>query len=94
MAALKSADRISRSPPGDLLPHELMLRAWRISDQGYEEGNRTAQRDLEEAIHRDPQYSDAHTQLAWTFWYDAMNGWTDEPEGTHQLFGILISRSR
>jgi len=75
-------DRISRSPPKDLLPHELMLRAWRISDKGYEEGNRAAQLDLEEAIQRDPQYSDAYTQLAWIFWYDAVNGWTNEPEIT------------
>jgi adenylate cyclase len=73
-------DRISRSPPSELRPNELMLRAWRISDQGYEEGNRAAQLDLEEAILRDPHYSDAHTQLAWIFWYDALNGWTDEPE--------------
>ncbi|MDH3690478.1 MAG: adenylate/guanylate cyclase domain-containing protein [Gammaproteobacteria bacterium] len=75
-------DRISRSPPSDLQPNELMLRAWRTSDEGNEEGNRTAQRDLEEAIRRDPQYSDAHTQLAWIYWYDAMNGWTNEPEKT------------
>ena len=75
-------DRISRSPPKDLQPHELMLRAWRLSDQGYEEGNRAAQRDCEEAIRRDPDYSDAHSQLAWILWYGAMNGWTDDPYGT------------
>jgi adenylate cyclase len=73
-------DRISRSPPGELRPNELMLRAWRISDQGYEKGNRAAQLDLEEAILQDPHYSDAHTQLSWIFWFDALNGWTDEPE--------------
>ena len=75
-------DRISRSPPKDLQAHELMLRAWRLSDEGYEEGNRAAQRDCEEAIRLDPKYSDAHSQLAWILWYGALNGWTDDPKGS------------
>jgi len=75
-------DRISRSQAKDLQPHELMLRAWRLSDQGYEDDNRAAQRDCEEAIRLDPQYSDAHSQLAWILWYAATNGWTDDPEGS------------
>ncbi len=75
-------DRISRSPAKDLQPHELMLRAWRLSDQGYEDGNRAAQQDCEEAIRLDPEYSDAHSQLAWILWYDAVNGWTDDPQGS------------
>jgi adenylate cyclase len=57
-----------------------MLRAWRISDEGHEEGNRSAQLDCEEAIRRDPHYPDAYSQLAWIHWFDAANGWTDEPE--------------
>ena len=75
-------DRISRSPPKDLQANELMLRAWRLSDEGYEEGNRAAQRDCEEAIRLDPHYSDAYSQLAWILWYDAANGWADDPEGS------------
>jgi TolB-like protein len=75
-------DRISRSPATDLQAHELMLRAWRLSDQGYEEGNHTAQRDCEEAIRRDPHYSDAYSQLAWILWYGALSGWTDNPEAS------------
>jgi adenylate cyclase len=75
-------DRIVRGPTKGLQAHELMLRAWRLSDQGYEEGNHAAQRDCEEAIRLDPHYSDAHSQLAWILWYDAMNGWTDDPEGS------------
>jgi adenylate cyclase len=75
-------DRISRSPTKNLQPHELMLRAWRLSDQGYEDGNRAAQRDCEEAIRLDPGYSDAYSQLAWILWYAATNAWTDDPEGT------------
>ena len=75
-------DRISRSQAKDLKPHELMLRAWRLSDQGYEEGNHAAQRDCEEAIRLDPHYSDAHSQLAWILWYGALNGWTDDSEGS------------
>jgi len=75
-------DRISRSQAKDLKPHELMLRAWRLSDQGYEEGNHAAQRDCEEAIRLDPEYSDAHSQLAWILWYGALNGWTDDSEGS------------
>jgi adenylate cyclase len=75
-------DRISRGPAEGLQPHELMLRAWRVSDGGYEDGNRAAQRDCEEAIRLDPNYSDAHSQLAWILWYDALNGWTDDPQGT------------
>ncbi len=74
-------DRISRSQAKDPKPHELMLRAWRLSDQGYEEGNHAAQRDCEEAIRLDPHYSDAHSQLAWILWYAAWNGWSDDPEG-------------
>jgi class 3 adenylate cyclase len=77
-------DRIVRGPTKDLQAHELMLRAWRLSDQGYEEGNHAAQRDCEEAIRLDPHYSDAHSQLAWILWYRAMNGWTDDPEGSLQ----------
>jgi class 3 adenylate cyclase len=77
-------DRIVRGPTKDLQAHELMLRAWRLSDQGYEEGNHAAQRDCEEAIRLDPHYSDAHSQLAWILWYGAMNGWTDDPEGSLQ----------
>ncbi len=75
-------DRISRSQAKDPKPHELMLRAWRLSDQGYEEGNHAAQRDCEEAIRLDPHYSDAHSQLAWILWYAAWNGWSDDPEGS------------
>jgi adenylate cyclase len=75
-------DRISRGPSEGLQPHELMLRAWRVSDGGYEVGNRAAQRDCEEAIRLDPNYSDAHSQLAWILWYEALNGWTDDPQGT------------
>jgi class 3 adenylate cyclase len=75
-------DRISRSPAKDLQAHELMLRAWSLSDQGYEEGNRAAQRDCEEAIRLDPHYSDAHSQLAWILYYAAWNGWTEDPEGS------------
>jgi len=75
-------DRISRSPAKDLQANELMLRAWRLSDEGYEEGNHAAQRDCEEAIHLDPHYSDAYSQLAWILWYGALNGWTDDPEGS------------
>ena len=75
-------DRISRSPAKDLQAHELMLRAWRLSDEGYEESNRAAQRDCEEAIRLDPHYSDAHSQLAWILWYAAWNGWSDDPEGS------------
>jgi adenylate cyclase len=75
-------DRISRSPAKDLQAHELMLRAWRLSDQGYADGNRAAQFDCEEAIRLDPEYSDAYSQLAWILWYAATNAWTDDPEGT------------
>lgn len=75
-------DRIVRSPAKNLEAHELMLRAWRLSDQGYEDGNHVAQRDCEEAIRLDPHYSDAHTQLAWILWYGAINGWTDDPQGS------------
>jgi class 3 adenylate cyclase len=73
-------ERISRSPAKNLQPHELMLRAWRLSDQGYEDGNRAAQRDCEEAIRLNPEYSDAHSQLAWILWYGAMNGWANDPQ--------------
>ena len=73
-------DRIVRGPTKNLQAHELMLRAWRLSDQGYEDGNHAAQRDCEKAIRLDPHYSDAHSQLAWIHWYAAMNGWTDDPE--------------
>ncbi len=72
--------RINQSPPRDLRPNELMLRAWRIADEGHEEGNRLAQLDCEEAIRRDPYYADAYSQLAWIHWFDAVNGWTDDPE--------------
>jgi len=75
-------DRISRSSAKDLKAHELMLRAWRLSDEGYEAGNRAAQRDCEEALRLDPQYSDAYSQLAWILSYAAENGWSDDPEGT------------
>jgi adenylate cyclase len=72
--------RINQSPPRDLRPNELMLRAWRTSDEGREEGNRLARLDCEEAIRRDPSYADAYSQLAWIHWLDAVNGWTDDPE--------------
>ena len=32
----------------------------------------------------DPEYSDAHSQLAWILWYAAVNGWADDREGTLQ----------
>jgi class 3 adenylate cyclase/TolB-like protein/tetratricopeptide (TPR) repeat protein len=75
-------DRIEQSSSKDLQIHELMLRAWRLSDKGSKEGNVIAQRDCEDAIALDPRYSDAHTQLAWILWYSVMNGWTDDPVGT------------
>ena len=73
-------DRISRSPPEDLQPNELVLRAWRISDEGHEEGSRAAQHDCEEAIRRDPQCSGAYSQLSWIYWLNTVNGWTDNTE--------------
>ena len=75
-------ERILRHPTKDLKPHELMLRAWQVSDQGYEEGNRVARRDCQEALRRDPSFSDAHSQLAWIFWYEAWSAWSDDPRGS------------
>jgi len=87
-------DRISRSAAKELQPNELHLRAWRLSDQGYEDGNQSARRDCEEAIRLDPDYSEAHSQLAWILLYDAVNGWTDDPQESLRQGLELAERGR
>lgn len=76
--------RISRIPAGKLQPHELLLRAWRVSDQGEEVGNRLAQQDCEEVLRFDPENSDAQMTLAHIQLYAVQNLWTDDPAATLQ----------
>jgi len=86
-------DRIGRTPRGKLQPHELVLRAWRVSDQGHEEGNRLAQQDCEEALRLNPEFSDAQTMLAHILIYSAQNLWTDDPEGAFRSALALAERA-
>lgn len=73
-------DRVNRNPPEDMLANELVLRAWKSSNEGSEEGNRAGERYCEDALLLDPEISVAYSQLAWNLWYTALNGWTDDRE--------------
>jgi len=43
--------------------------------------NLKARACFEEAVRLDPGFATAHAMLAWTYAFEAMNGWSDDPEG-------------
>ncbi len=75
-------ERITRTTPEQMKPHELMHYAWKLSDQGTWEGVRRGEQYCEQAIKLDPGYSDAHSQLAWILWIDVLSGWASNSEAT------------
>lgn len=76
--------RINRSPPEKMKPHELMHVAWKLSDEGTRKGIHAAEQYCEQAIKIDPSYSDAYSQLAWVLWIKTMSGWSSDLQATMQ----------
>ena len=46
---------------------------------------REAQRFYQKAIELDPDYARAIAMLAWTYWFEYVNGWSDDPEHSLQI---------
>ena len=61
---------------------ELIVRADELNNRLIREDNQEARRLAEEAVHIDPGYASAWTELGWTHWSDVYFGWVDSPEGS------------
>lgn len=44
--------------------------------------NAKARSFYEKALEIDPQYARAYAMLAWSYWFDFVNGWSEDPERT------------
>jgi TolB-like protein/DNA-binding winged helix-turn-helix (wHTH) protein len=55
--------------------------------------NLKARSYFEEAVRQDPEFAAAHAMLAWTYVFEAMNGWSDDQSATLQQAERIATRA-
>jgi adenylate cyclase len=53
-----------------------------------------ARRLAERALELDPGYASAWAMLGWSYWNEAFNGWTDDPQGALESASKALERAR
>jgi adenylate cyclase len=82
-----AAETLARSRRKDtdaLEAYELVLLAAELRHRFRKEDNARSAELLEQAVTLDPHYARAYADLAWTFWQDVLNGFSDDPWATMQ----------
>ena len=81
--------------------HTRSLEAWKLLGKGVEHfyrrnklDNSQARQLFNEAIKADRSYALAYALLAWTHWFDAQNGWSDEPDLSFERAASLAEKAR
>ena len=72
---------------------DLMLRGWTLFTTYTAEGQAQARRVFEQVIERSPRQADALTLLGWTHWFDAISGWSPEPDLSYRQAMALADRA-
>ena len=76
---------LSRRKDTDALEaYELVLLAAELRHKFRKEDNAKSAELLERAVTLDPRYGRAYADLAWTFWQDVLNGFTEDASGSMQ----------
>ncbi len=81
--------------------HTRSVAAWNLLGRGVEPfyrfnrtDNTTARQFFENAIEVDRGYALAYALLAWTHWFDAQNGWSENPELSFGRASFLAEKAR
>lgn len=79
--------------PGEPGVLDLMLRGWQLFTTYTAEGNAQARRVYEQVLERAPQQADARVLVGWTHWFDAISGWSPDPDDSFRRAGILAEQA-
>jgi adenylate cyclase len=81
--------------------HTRSVEAWNLLSRGVEHfyrlnktDNAAARQWLEKAIEVDRGYALAYALLAWTHWFDAQHGWSENPELSFERASFLAEKAR
>ena len=81
--------------------HTRSLEAWNLLAKGIEHfyrrnkaDNARARHLFNQAIEADGGYALAYAVLAWTHWFDALNGWGDRPDLSLERAAFLAEKAR
>jgi len=81
--------------------HTQSIEAWNLLSRGVEHFYRLNKTDnaaargwLEKAIDVDRGYALAYSLLAWTHWFDAQHGWSEDPERSFGRASFLAEQAR
>jgi TolB-like protein/class 3 adenylate cyclase len=81
--------------------HTRSVEAWNLLSRGIEHfyrvnktDNTTARQWFEKAIEIDRDYALAYALLAWTHWFDAQHGWSENRELSFERASLLAEKAR
>jgi adenylate cyclase len=72
-------DRSMRKDTTSLEAYDYNMRGWHYYSRDTRSANIKAKEMFRKAIELDPDYGDAYTSLGWTYFINAISGWTEFP---------------
>ncbi|MBE0548039.1 MAG: hypothetical protein IH627_10390 [Rubrivivax sp.] len=90
--ALSDPDAARRSSE-DAQLLDLMLRGWQLFSTYTADGHATARKVYEKVIELAPNHAEAITLLGWTHWFDAISGWSTDPQASERKAAGLAARA-
>ena len=68
--------------------YDHLLRGWEHFNRSTKEANAQARQMFEKAIELDPTYAVAYSALAWAYWLDWGNQWSQDPQNLERAFTL------